>query len=60
MMRTHEDVDGERDGDRRGTTLVAAAYEMMMIRNMQEPCQSIRSIRCFNGIEIGITIWIEL
>ena len=40
MMRNHEDVDDERDGDRRGTTLVDAVHEMMIIRNMQVvPCQ---------------------
>ena len=33
MMKDHEDGDGERDGDRRGTTLVAAVHEMMIIRN---------------------------
>ena len=39
VMKDHEDGDGVRDGDRRGTTLVAAVYEMMIIRNMQVPCQ---------------------
>ena len=34
-MKDHEDGDGERDGDQRGTTLVAA----VIIRNMQVPCQ---------------------
>ena len=45
VMKDHEDGDGERDGDRRGTTLVAEIHEMMIIRNMQVvPCQSIWSI----------------
>ena len=45
VMKDHDDGDGERDGDRRGTTLVDAVHEMMIIRNMQVvPCQSIWSI----------------
>ena len=39
VMKVHDDGDGERDGDRRGITLVAAVHEMMIIRNMQIPCQ---------------------
>ena len=39
VMEDHEDDDGERDGDRRGTTLVAAVHEMMMIGNVQVSCQ---------------------
>ena len=35
MMGNLEDVDGEIDGDRWGTTLVAAVHETMMIGNMQ-------------------------
>jgi hypothetical protein len=33
VVKDHDDGDGERDGDRRGTTLVAAVHEMMIIRN---------------------------
>ena len=39
VMEDHEDGDGERDGDRRGITLVAAVHGMMIIRNMQVLCQ---------------------
>ena len=39
VMKDHEDGDGERDGDRRGITLVSAVHEMMIIRNMQILCQ---------------------
>ena len=41
VIEDHEDGDphdGERDGDRRGATLVAAVHEMMIIRNMQVSC----------------------
>ena len=30
-MNDHEDGDGERDGDRRGITLVAAVHEMQVL-----------------------------
>ena len=38
MMKDHKDGDGERDGDRRGITLIAVVHEMMIIRNMQVLC----------------------
>ena len=44
-----------RDGDRRGTTLVVAVHEMMMIGNMQVSCQSIRSIR-FIVVSTALTL----
>ena len=55
--RSHdEDVDGERDGDRRGITLVVAVHEMMMmIGNIQVSCQSIRLIR-FIVVSTALTL----